>query len=117
MATLADELLNDFEASGSEAEEDRGDELLDRDGAASPSPANGAEDGNAMEIEGDLQGVQREAQTRDANGLEVEDEDEAKARVEKMQLGGVNDVRSVAGLMKTLAPVMEVSLPLLRSAF
>jgi U4/U6 small nuclear ribonucleoprotein PRP31 len=45
------------------------------------------------------------------NGVEkdVEDEDEAKARVEKMQLGGVDDVRSVASLMKTLEPVIEVS--------
>ena len=41
--------------------------------------------------------------------LDVEDEEEAKAKVEKMQLGGVDDVRSVAGLMKTLEPVLEVS--------
>lgn len=35
--------------------------------------------------------------------------DDTKAKIEKMQLGGVRDVRTVAGLMKTLAPVLEVS--------
>jgi hypothetical protein len=42
---------------------------------------------------------------------DVEDEEETKAKVEKMQLGGVDDVRSVAGLMKSLEPVLEVSTP------
>jgi U4/U6 small nuclear ribonucleoprotein PRP31 len=40
---------------------------------------------------------------------DAEDEEEAKARIEKMQLASVSDVRSVAGLMKQLEPVMEVS--------
>ena len=38
---------------------------------------------------------------------DAEDEEEAKARIEKMQLASVSDVRSVAGLMKQLEPVME----------
>ena len=42
----------------------------------------------------------------------LDDEEATKAKVEKMQLGGVDDVRSVAGLMKTLEPVLEVSTPL-----
>ncbi|KFY08856.1 hypothetical protein V491_08403 [Pseudogymnoascus sp. VKM F-3775] len=41
----------------------------------------------------------------------MDDEEVTKAKVEKMQLGGVDDVRSVAGLMKTLEPVLEVSTP------
>ena len=41
---------------------------------------------------------------------DVEDEEETKAKIEKMQLGGVDDVRSVAGLMRTLEPVLEVSI-------
>ena len=36
-----------------------------------------------------------------------------KAKVEKMNLGGVGDVRSVAVLMKTLQPVLEVITSLL----
>ncbi len=39
---------------------------------------------------------------------DVEDEEDAKAKVEKMRLGGVNDVRNVANLMKTLEPILEV---------
>ncbi len=39
------------------------------------------------------------------------DEEDAKAKVEKMQLGGINDVGSVAGLMKTLEPVLQVGAP------
>jgi U4/U6 small nuclear ribonucleoprotein PRP31 len=42
---------------------------------------------------------------------DAEDEEEAKARIEKMQLASVSDVRSVAGLMRQLEPVMEVSTP------
>jgi U4/U6 small nuclear ribonucleoprotein PRP31 len=42
----------------------------------------------------------------------VDDEEDTKAKVEKMRLGTVRDVRSVAGLMKTLQPVLEVSHPL-----
>lgn len=37
------------------------------------------------------------------------DPGEAKAKIEKMHLAVVRDVRSVAGLMKSLAPVLEVS--------
>ena len=37
-----------------------------------------------------------------------DDEEARKAKVEKMHLGGVDDVRSVAGLMKVLEPVLEV---------
>ena len=42
---------------------------------------------------------------------DAEDEEETKARVEKMELKTVSDVRSVAGLMKQLEPVLEVSTP------
>jgi len=46
-----------------------------------------------------------------SNGMEdAQDQEETKAKVEKMQLGGVSDVRNVAGLMKTLEPVLEVLL-------
>ena len=118
MATIADELLNDFEDSGSEQEEERNDDLLgDADGfAGADGSANikGANDGMDMGVD------EEEPEDEDANGAvpahlkkeEAEDEEETKARVEKMELKTVSDVRSVAGLMKQLEPVVEVSQPL-----
>lgn len=116
MSTLADELLNDFEDSGSEGEDEtRNNFLLDE----STSAVNGSRrlEGVDMEID---EGVSDEDEDEDmegeaalkSNALEdMDDEEEAKAKVEKMQLGGVKDVRSVAGLMKTLQPVLEVGSP------
>lgn len=122
MATLADELLNDFEDSGDENEEEQNNEGPQDDGVASLFPRDGAAqqpttggDTGGMELDGDEEEVDEDEelmngaaakQARDA----PEDEEETKARVEKMQLGSVNDVRNVAGLMKALQPVLEVSL-------
>ena len=115
MSTLADELLNDFEDSGSEGEGGQQNGFLHDD--ATPPTTNGrvqAPEGS-MVLDGDEEddvSEDDEAALRDsiATGAaaDVEDEEEAKAKVEKMQLGGVNDVRSVAGLMKTLEPVLQV---------
>ncbi|KAL1619985.1 U4/U6-U5 snRNP complex subunit prp31 [Neofusicoccum ribis] len=119
MSTLADELLNDFDDSGDENEEEQSNEPAQDDGVASLFPADGpapqvqagGEEGG-MELDGDEEEVDEDEelmsgaaakQARDA----PEDEEETKARVEKMQLGNINDVRSVAGLMKTLQPVLE----------
>ncbi|KAL9024849.1 MAG: hypothetical protein Q9196_006215 [Gyalolechia fulgens] len=113
MSTLADELLNDFEDSGSEAEREEEQEhgfLQESTPPAAPGPANGHKDSPSMLLDGD-----EEEESEDEDGLgngapkldQVDDEEEAKAKVEKMQLGGVSDVRSVAGLMKTLEPVLE----------
>ena len=113
MATLADELLNDFEDSGSEAEgEDQQHGIL-QDGA-SPPPVNGTAAESSMVLDGDEEDVAEDEDDDDEplkGGLAaaVEDEEDAKAKVEKMQLGSVSDVRSVAGLMKTLEPILEVS--------
>ncbi len=115
MSTLADELLNDFEDSGSEGDGDQHDGFL-QDGPSLPA-ANGhhAPEGS-MVLDGDEENVDSDDEMEGAQGdgavADVEDEEEAKAKVEKMQLGGVNDVRSVAGLMKTLEPVLEVCTPL-----
>jgi U4/U6 small nuclear ribonucleoprotein PRP31 len=114
MSTLADELLQDFEDSGSEADEVENGSLLHDD----PRP-NGSEpifrhaDNGDMELDGDEDEVDEdEAMTGINNGTidALDDEAEAKAKVEKLQLGAVEDVRSVAGLMKTLEPVLEVSI-------
>lgn len=119
MTTVAEDLLNDFE-SGDENEDEQqqnGDLFADQgfsdaEGLVKPS---GAPSGGHMELEGD----EEQQEDTDMDGAapahlkmdDAEDEEEAKARIEKMHLASVSDVRSVAGLMKQLEPVMEVSLP------
>ncbi|KAL2258370.1 hypothetical protein VTK26DRAFT_8336 [Humicola hyalothermophila] len=112
MSTLADELLQDFEGSGSEAGGDEQDDgFFGEAGLPNDARANGDdtameevhdedadEDGDAEMMDGVMNG--------DAAGA-TDGGDDAKARIEKMQLGGVRDVRTVAGLMKTLTPVLE----------
>ena len=107
MSTLADELLNDFEDSGSEGEPENGDLFPEAEGHAPTTNGNGS----TMELDGDEEDVEEdEDMTGTGNAIDVMDDEEAtKAKVEKMQLGGVDDVRSVAGLMTTLEPVLEVS--------
>ncbi|KAF2842299.1 Nop domain-containing protein [Patellaria atrata CBS 101060] len=113
MATLVDELLNDFEDTGSEGGEDH-EEELGQDGIngtpATSIGANGSmeldndeEDDSHMDVDEDM----ADSSTSNKKAQDAETEEEAKARVEKMQLGGVSDVRSVAKLMKELKPVME----------
>lgn len=112
MSTLADELLNDFEDSGSEGEDQENGGFLQNDD--SQTGLNGhakSLNHDGMELDGDEEEVE-DAEMGGVGGDAIEppdDEEEAKAKVEKMQLGGVDDVRSVAGLMKTLEPVLEVS--------
>ncbi|AEO54265.1 hypothetical protein MYCTH_2296654 [Thermothelomyces thermophilus ATCC 42464] len=114
MSTLADELLQDFEGSGSEAGGDEHDDgLFGGAGLSDGARANGED--TAMEEARDEDADEDE----DANMMDGADEsptsaaagdhddDDAKAKIEKMQLGGVRDVRTVAGLMKTLMPVLE----------
>ena len=111
MSTLADELLNDFEDSGSEGEGDQQNGFL-QDGPSPPAANGHHTPAGSMVLDGDEENVdsddEMEGMQGDGAAADVEDEEEAKAKVEKMQLGGVNDVRSVAGLMKTLEPVLEV---------
>src|SRR5438045_4331137 len=112
MATLADELLQDFEDSGSEDEEQQSGGLFPDDDASKAGLAlspKRADDGMELDEDDEENGDEEMAGMNGPAAQSVEDEEEAKARVEKMQLKGVNDVRSVAGLMKTLEPVLEVS--------
>ncbi|KAL8869141.1 MAG: hypothetical protein Q9174_004490 [Haloplaca sp. 1 TL-2023] len=111
MSTLADELLNDFEDSGSEGEEEQQNGFLQE--SATPPRVNG-KDSQAMLLDGDEEDEPSDEEDAPNGALkleEVDDEEEAKAKVEKMQLGGVSDVRTVAGLMTTLEPVLEVRPP------
>lgn len=114
MSTLADELLQDFEDSGSEGEEEQNGELFPTNGEGQNGlNATGLRhtDAGSMELDGDEEDVEEDEDMADINGsgIDVEDEEETKAKVEKMDLGRVDDVRSVARLMKTLEPVLEVS--------
>ncbi|KAK4694917.1 U4/U6 small nuclear ribonucleoprotein PRP31, partial [Lecanoromycetidae sp. Uapishka_2] len=111
MSTLADELLNDFEDSGSEEDGEQQNGFL-QDETSSPSTNGRATlPGGSMMLDDDEEDVDQDEEIEGAplNGaiMDVEDEEEAKAKVEKMHLGSVSDVRSVAGLMKTLEPVLE----------
>ncbi len=110
MSTLVDELLHDFEDSGSEAGDDRHDGLLgdDDDEAAALMGTNGDVEMDAADL---LSSDEDEEMT--GIGGRVDDDEDTKAKVDKMQLGGISDIRSVAGLIKTLEPVLEVSPALL----
>lgn len=112
MSTLVDELLQDFEDSGSEQGDERNEDDLLGDGDAVAT--HGARAAGDKDLDGDmdLDGGEGEDEDMEMGGFDAgkkapEDPEEAKARIEKMQLKGVNDVRSVAGLMKTLEPVLE----------
>jgi U4/U6 small nuclear ribonucleoprotein PRP31 len=110
MATLADELLNDFEDSGSEQGDDANQPDLE-DSPRNGLHANKDEDIPGMEIDNDeeeMEELDEEGEQNTAGTDTVEDEDDAKAKVERMKLGGVSDVRSIAGLMQTLKPVLQV---------
>ncbi|KAI4248087.1 MAG: hypothetical protein L6R40_001176 [Gallowayella cf. fulva] len=108
MSTLADELLNDFEDSGSEGQEEHQDGFL-RESATPPIADSATRESSTMILDGDEDedDEQGRLQNGDLKLEDADDEEEAKAKVEKMQLGGVSDVRTVASLMKTLEPVLE----------
>ena len=121
MSTLADELLQDFEDSGSEGA-DQGYDLIEEGPRINGGVSGNRRKANYTDHDGEmmLDGDEEAMDTGDegTNGVKTtaealsddDDEEAAKAKVEKMQLGGVTDVRSVAGLMETLEPVLEVSL-------
>ncbi|KUI54120.1 U4/U6 small nuclear ribonucleoprotein Prp31 [Cytospora mali] len=107
MSTLVDELLQDFEDSGSEPGDERTeDDFLGAGGGEAPT--TGAHADGDMDLDGDggEEGDEEMGGT-DISKQAPEDPEEAKARIEKLQLKDVNDVRNVAGLMKTLEPVLE----------
>ena len=125
MSTLADELLQDFEDTDSGEEDVQQHDFLRSSESGSRPILNGhdrrqrnyTDHDGGMELDGDEEEGDADEDMMDAvsvredtNKLEAGDnEEDAKAKVENMQLGGVDDVRSVARLMKTLAPVLEVS--------
>lgn len=109
MSTLVDELLQDFEDSGSEQGDDHNeDDFLGGDNVGSANDAPGEDD---MDLDGGAVQEDDEEMGGVPSGSKQapEDPEEAKARIEKMQLKGVDDVSSVARLMKSLEPVLKVS--------
>ena len=123
MTTVAEDLLNDFEDDDNEEDQNNvelfgdhgyGDALDSEMGV--PAVTDGGDGADAL-ADGDYLDGDEEADDGDLSGgaapnvkmEEQEDEEETKARVERMQLASVGDVRSVARLMKELDPVMEVS--------
>jgi U4/U6 small nuclear ribonucleoprotein PRP31 len=115
MASLADELLNDFEGSGSEDEGKLVANFLD-DSSEPHHQDSFGEPRGSMELDGDEEELDDENDGIDADAgriaeLAVSAGDEVKAKIEKMQLGAVSDVRSVARLMKALQPILDVSCP------
>ncbi|KIW91066.1 uncharacterized protein Z519_07960 [Cladophialophora bantiana CBS 173.52] len=112
MATLADELLNDFEDSGDE-NNDQANGFQDRDEAIHTEGLGHTTDYTKRAHDEEEIGDADEelaAQEAAAAAEAVDDEEDTKAKVEKMRLGGVRDVRNVAGLMKTLEPVLQSTL-------
>lgn len=110
-SSLAADLLADFNETD---EED-----LEEAEARGLSTTNVAAERDAMDVDGDangddadedeeMEGAEKAREVAPGGQLSVDDDEEVrKAKVEKMQLGGVDDVRSVATLMKALEPVLE----------
>lgn len=104
MSSYADELLDDF---GDDFGEEQGN---DDDFFTDEGLANGAQvDTDMVEARDEGDGNEDADMIDEEAAAAAEDEAEAKAKIEKMNLGAVRDVRTVAGLMKTLKPVLEVS--------
>ena len=112
MTSLAEELHNDFLDSGSEEENETQDGLFKEDESSTThTTTNGHHRTGNLDDDAEMDGEEDddEEMVVDGNLGDVADEQEAKAKVEKMQLGGVSDVRTVASLMRSLEPVLEVS--------
>lgn len=126
MSTLADELLQDFEDSGSENGDVRDNAGLELDDGPALSNGHPRDGGGDMMLDGDEEDDndgndddREEEPDEDENmggvGVDdgivnaMEDEEAAKARVEKMHLGHVKDVRKVTSVMDRLEPLLKVS--------
>jgi U4/U6 small nuclear ribonucleoprotein PRP31 len=104
MATLADELQADF--LDLESDEENEDQEQDND----EDNLNGKDSGDTAMDEDDAEDEEGGDQQDKVNRAldEAEDQDEAKSRIDKINLKGVSDFKSVATLWKSLSPVLEV---------
>jgi U4/U6 small nuclear ribonucleoprotein PRP31 len=124
MTTYADELLADLMSDGSGASDSEApsDEEAAFEAGISVKPMevderNQDEDEDEDDDEAEMseEGMRLVAAGGGSAVANAEDEDEARAMVAKMKhMGGINDIRSVSGLMKSLKPVLEVRGQLMR---
>lgn len=111
MATLADELQNDFADSGSEDEQAR-DDNEEEDG--SPDPFDGAlgTNGTTTNRTANEDSDEDEDDAHpDALPGEAPEETEARLKAQRKEKDGPSDMRKVADFMAKMAPILEVSLP------
>ena len=122
-SSLAADLLADFNDTDEEDLNENGTSDISQDLSDQPN-GHRSRSHDVMELDGDeeanededeeMTGVERDGEGKKAPGdLSIDDDEETtKAKVEGMRLAGVDDVRSVAGLMKKLEPVLRVCAPL-----
>ncbi|KAI5300774.1 U4/U6-U5 snRNP complex subunit prp31, partial [Ascosphaera pollenicola] len=105
MATLADELLNDFEDdSGSEVERDEEDAGHGLEHGLKEDSVGAVPGDDEDDVMADEEKEYAEARRRSLDAKQTEEE---PSDIEKMQLAGVSDVQNVARLMKTIRPILE----------
>lgn len=104
MSTLAQELLDDFEESGSENGDNHSELGLDADGAA---PQQAGDQDADMVLDGDEEPDAADDDDDEAMGGTLDEEEDARAKVEKMHFGAVKDVRKVSTVMDRLEPLLK----------
>ncbi|KAF3930467.1 hypothetical protein ABW20_dc0108923 [Dactylellina cionopaga] len=111
--SLADELLADFDDQSDGEDEKEVDSLNTTLDLYSDKQHGNSSTRGGMDIDGDDdEDDDEDEEMGDAGGgggvdNDGEDETQTKARIEKMQLSKVDDVRSIAKLMRVLEPVLE----------
>jgi U4/U6 small nuclear ribonucleoprotein PRP31 len=117
-SSLAADLLADFNDSDEEEVDENGTSEISYDLADQPNGRH-SRSRDLMELDGDeeadddddeeMTGVDRSVPRSGKGDLSIDDDEETRrTKVESMHLGGVDDVASVAKLMKVLEPVLEV---------
>jgi len=116
-SSLAADLLADFNDSDEEEVDENGTSEISYDLADQPNGRH-SRSRDLMELDGDeeadeddeeMTGVDRSVARSGKGDLSIDDDEETRrTKVESMHLGGVDDVASVAKLMKVLEPVLEV---------
>lgn len=108
MSTLAQELLDDFEESGSENGDNHIELGLDADGAA---PRQAGDQDADMVLDGDEEPDAADDEDKTMGGT-LDEEEDNRAKVENMHFGAVKDVRKVSTIMDRLEPLLKVTLPI-----
>lgn len=117
-SSLAADLLADFNDSDEEELEENGTSISNDLLSDQPNSRQSRSRDLMMDLDGDEEGDdddEDEEMTgtvlpQDKDDLSIDDDEETrKLKVESMNFGAMNDVRSVAKLMKVLEPVLEVS--------